>query len=153
MGKQRVERESESPADSGRRWAEERADRLSEIPAVDWPDLWETRMDGPLELPEEVTAVDAPVYRQAAHHAAVERWLELVEEQRQAESFEEEEADAETAAVKLLEALSHDLPEEWTVDRDGPRVYLQDRYGIENTVHSLEDAWRVLSEWDERLSR
>jgi hypothetical protein len=73
---------SESPTDAGRRWAEERADSLvGTIAAVSWPDTWPVAWDEELDLPAEVEEGDTPAYRAAAHHAAAERWLELLEEQ------------------------------------------------------------------------
>lgn len=140
-----------SPTDAGRRWAEERADILSgDVPAIDWPDTWEYRSDHDLELPEEADANDAQAYRDAAHHAACERWAELLAEHRGEESVNEEETDAEAEAVKLVEKIRDDLPEGLEAAHDGPRVYLLDSDGFEMTVTSLEDTWRVVSEWEQR---
>jgi hypothetical protein len=143
----------ESPVAAGRRWAEARVESLEGlIPAVDWPEVWPSAWDEPLDLPEEVGDADAPAYRVAAHHAAAERWIELLDEREVSEALREEEADEEAAAVRLLTLLEADLPRGLTAWRDGPLVVLRDAWGNEATVRSLRDAWRAVSEFDERLT-
>jgi hypothetical protein len=147
------DRSSKTPTEAGRRWAEERAESLADnIPAVDWPDLWPRAWDGKLELPDEVAERDALAYRAAAHHAAAERWVELLTDRRETEDAPEEEADAEAEAIRLVSLIRGDLPAGMTAGHDGPRAYLRDDRGMEMTIHSLEDAWRVISEYDERYT-
>jgi hypothetical protein len=120
---------------------------------ADWPDIWPWDWDEELDLPREVEQRDAPSYRAAAHHAAVERWTELLFEHRSAEPDMADEADAESEAVRLVELLRRDLPAGMTAGRDGPRAYLRDRNGREWTIGSVQDAWRVVAEYDERHTR
>jgi hypothetical protein len=144
---------NESPMDAGRRWAEWRAESLDgDIPALDWPDEWPSAWNEALELPEEVGERDAPAYRIAAHHAAAERWAELLKEHRDSEAVAEEEADAEAQAVRLVSLLREDLPAGLTVWRDGHDVYLRAPHGEETPIHSLRDAWRVVAEYDEHYT-
>jgi hypothetical protein len=147
--------ERESPADAGRRWAEEKCARLvGSIAARDWPEVWSRAFDAVLEVPEEVSETEASSYREAAHHAASERWLELLLAQRDVEAADEVEIDDELLAEKVLAKVRGSMPAELTVARDATGVFVSDdRRDLEVPVSSLEDAWRVVSEWDERYTR
>jgi hypothetical protein len=71
----------------GRAWAEEKADALrSRVPVAEWPDFWDDAEHGPLPL--ELTLTERREMQVAANRAARERWLELIQDQRSAESFE-----------------------------------------------------------------
>jgi hypothetical protein len=71
----------------GRAWAEEKANALrSRVPVAEWPDFWDDAEHGPLPL--ELTLTERGQMRVAANRAARERWLELIQDQRSAESFE-----------------------------------------------------------------
>lgn len=131
----------------GHAWAAEKADEYRDrVPAAEWPDFWDDRDDGP--LPRELDAAERERMRRIANRAARERWLELVADQRAAESTEEDEDEA--AAAALESELRASLPEGVTAGRDGSRVYLSEtERGMERTVASIEDAWRVVEEWSE----
>lgn len=138
---------------AGRSWAELKAEALRGVVlAQDWPDMWNDADSGPLPFKiEEAEAKDWSGLRAIANHVAHERWRELVSEQRALESADETEADLEPPAIRLEETLSADLPPGLEVSRDGPRVYLRDTStGMERTVTSLEHAWRVVSDWQEK---
>lgn len=145
---------SESPADVGRRWAEDKVARLlGGIAARDWPEEWSYRFDEDLELPEEVGESHAMAYRQAAHHAASARWLELLLQQRMLEAADEAEVDDELVAEKVLESVRDSVPRGLRVDRDATGVFISDDRGLEVPVSSLTEAWRVVADWDERYTR
>ena len=134
----------------GRRWAEDKADILEgNIPAFEWPDVWRAEWDG--ELPEINGDVPEParrVLRDEAHHAARDRWLELVIDRRRLEDVSDEEHDEEARAVQLVQALRDDLPQGLRVDHDGPRVFVADiATGTEMTIESLSHAWKVVEGW------
>lgn len=144
----------ESPAAVGRRWAEEKAERLRGIiPAIDWPEEWSRAFDGTFSLPEDVSEVDGTAYRETAHYAAAKRWLELVEQQSDLESLVAEEAEDAVVAVQLLQSVLSQLPRALKAEREGPRVFIQDEDGAEVDVTTLTQAWRVVADWDERLTR
>lgn len=137
---------------SGEAWAEGKADILrGDIPAVEWPDVWRREWTGDLSLLTQGLDERARLaLYDEAHHAAVERWGELVLDQRDLEDVVDEELADEASAIKLVETLRGDLPDGLFVDHDGPRVFLQDKLtGEELTVVSLKDAWRVVDEWKE----
>jgi hypothetical protein len=145
---------SDSPADAGRGWAEEKADRLrGVIAARDWPGTWERGFDGRLPLPEEVTDVDSRGYRESAHHAAATRWLELVVEQRDVEAADEADVDSEREAERMLAFVRSALPRALRAERDGPGVFVSDDRGEEIPVTSLAEAFRVVSDYDDRYTR
>lgn len=138
---------------AGRSWAETKADMLrGNIPALDWPDLWQEGWAGALPFDESSTAPrDRAALAAAANVAAARRWGELVEQCRESEDVPDEETDEEADAVQLYEAVRAGLPRGLIAGRDGPRVYLEDTlHGTEHTVGSLEDAWRVIEDWRER---
>ncbi len=136
---------------AGRAWAEDKAATLRDaIPAVDWPDLWDDADNGRLSLGDQVTEEEQASLSPVAAHAAHERWRELVVEQRELESAEENQLDLEAEASRLEAQLSGDLPQGITVGRDGSRVYLENlETGSQRTVANLEQAFTVLSEWRE----
>ena len=71
----------------GHAWAEAKADMLrSRVPVAEWPDFWDDAEHGP--LPVELTLTERRDMLFAANRAARERWLELLQDQRSAESFE-----------------------------------------------------------------
>lgn len=139
-------------ASAGRLWAERKAEALAEIiPAVDWPDLWDDKERGALPFgPDEVDATERAALEVEALHAAHERWPTLVTAQRSLEADHEQEPGLELDAIRLERALQNDLPHGIAVGRDGPRVYLEDsQSGMQRTVTSLAQAWRVVDEWEE----
>jgi hypothetical protein len=139
----------------GRRWAEDKADVLEgSIPAVEWPDVWRVEWDGELSEPRrELAAEESRVLRDEAHHAARDRWLEIVIDRRRLEDVEDEDHDEEARAFRLVRALRDDLPEGLRVDHDGPRVFVADiTTGNEMTIESLSHAWKVVEGWKERLA-
>jgi hypothetical protein len=145
---------SDSPAESGRAWAEDKADRLrGVIAARDWPDAWERGFDGRLRLPEEVSESEAHAYRESAHHAAAARWLELCVEQRDAEAADEADVDSEREAERMLAFVRSALPQALSAERDGAGVFVSDGRGEEITVTSLAEAFRVVSDYDDRYTR
>lgn len=138
---------------AGRLWAEHKADLLrGNIPALDWPDLWQEKWAGSPAFDEAgVAPADRAALLAAAHVAASRRWGELVELCRESEDVPDEETDEEAGAVQLYEAVRTELPRGLVAGRDGPRVYLEDTlHGTEHTITSLENAWRVIEEWRER---
>lgn len=139
---------------AGHSWAERKADTLlGEIPAHDWPDVWEDAWNPKLPFREsEVVAGDVKGLVAIASHAAAERWRELLREHRGEEDVEDEELDTEAEAERLLQAIRRDLPEGLHADREGERVMLLDRDGFERTVKTLEQAWRIVAEYEERRS-
>ncbi len=148
-----MKRESYVRAEAaGRAWAEQKADMLrGNIPAFDWPDLWQERWAGALPFDDSLPSRDRTALLAAANVAAARRWGELVEQNRDSEDVPDEENDEEADAVQLYEAVRAGLPRGLLAGRDGPRVYLEDTlHGTEHTVSSLEDAWRVIEEWRER---
>ncbi len=137
----------------GRTWAEAKADVLrGNIPAGNWPDLWQDKWAGQLPFDEAgLQQRERSALLAAANVAAAKRWAELVEQSRETEDLPEEENDEEADAIQLYEAVRAGLPRGLLAGRDGPRVYLEDTlHGTEHTVTSLEDAWRVVEEWRER---
>lgn len=91
----------------GRVWADEKADAIRDrVPAGQWPDFWVDAEHGP--LPIDLTLTERHEMRHAANRAARERWVELVAEQRSAESIEDEGA--------LVEGARQEL-EGWEVER------------------------------------
>src|SRR5690606_16273492 len=134
----------------GRRWAEEKADVLEEaIPAAEWPDVWRAAWDGDLaDLATDLSDAEGRALRDEAHHAARDRWLEIVIDRRRFEDVAGEERDEEARALSLVRALRDDLPQGLRVDHDGPRVFVADTTtGQERTVDSLSHAWKVVEEW------
>jgi hypothetical protein len=132
----------------GRSWAEQKAETLRELPAVDWPDIWEPRPGTELPFAKELSAAERESLLRVAHHEAAERWAELVTAEREIEDAADEEHDQEAEAIQLFEGLRDDLPAGLEARRDGPRVYLEDlATGRETTVTSLEHAWKVVAEW------
>lgn len=139
-------------AEIGRAWAEAKADSLEEMPAMEWPDVWDPVWAGPLPPPEaNASKEEREALLAVANHYASEHWAELLTERRNIEDVEDEEHDDEARALHLLEAIERDLPQWLSAGRDGPRVYVQDtRTGMEMTVRSLEHAWRVVADWEEQ---
>lgn len=69
----------------GRAWAEEKANALRlRVPVAQWPDFWDDAEHGPLPL--ELTLSERREMQVTANRAARERWLELLADQRSAES-------------------------------------------------------------------
>lgn len=69
----------------GRAWAEEKANELRRrVSVAEWPDFWDDAEQGPLPL--ELTLSERREMRAIANRAARERWLELLADQRAAES-------------------------------------------------------------------
>ncbi len=139
-------------ATAGRLWAERKAETLRDgIPAADWPDLWDDAEQGSLPFSSsELAGTRGAALETEALHAAHERWRELVVEQRNLEADQEQEPLLELDAVRLETALQNDLPHGISVGREGSRVYLEEtRRGMQRSVTSLEQAWRVVDEWEE----
>jgi hypothetical protein len=134
----------------GRAWADELAERYrDETPAADWPDFWDDADDGP--LPTNLRPEQRAAMKRVAHRAAHERWIELVADQRAAESIDEDTLEREAAAAQLEATLRRAVPSAIGVGRDGSRAFLLlGKSGVERTVSSLEDAWRVVEEWSEQ---
>lgn len=71
----------------GRAWAEEKANSLrAQVSVAQWPDFWDDAEHGPLPL--ELTLTERREMQAAANRAARERWLELLQDQRSAESLD-----------------------------------------------------------------
>ena len=108
-----------------------------------------------MTLPGDLAAAGPstlPVLEAVARHEAAARWAELLGEHRADESAEEEELELETDAVRLFNALRQALPEGLSVVRRGEGVFLVDDGGMERTIVSLEQAFRVIEEWKESRS-
>jgi hypothetical protein len=140
---------------AGRSWAETKAEALDgTIPAVHWPTDWDRRSMRALPFkPGEVLEQDLPDLAQRALSAAAERWAGLVVQRRLDEPSFEQELSEEARANQLLEAIEPNLPWEIVADRDGAEVTLTDPFGQQWSVLSVEQAWRVLSEWREHCIR
>jgi hypothetical protein len=139
---------------AGHAWAEQKAEKLADvIPASDWPETWDARFAG--ELPfsrDELSDRERYCLAAIAHHAAAERWRELVIQFRDQDDFEEYELEQEAQALHLLETVRDTLPDGLTIDHDGPRVFLVDSEGGERTVSSLREAWLAMDEFEQRRS-
>ena len=135
----------EQAQEQGRKWASDKAEALDgNIAAIDWPDAWRREWDGRLE-PSGADEQHERFLADEAHHAAVERWCELVDERRRSEDVEDEETTEEAQALRLMAVLQRDLPPGLIIGHDGPRIFLQDeRTGEEFTVSSLQQAWTVV---------
>jgi len=141
---------------AGYAWAEGKVDRLDgEISAVDWPDVWQSAWDG--RLPAELIVEDASQRRalfEEAHHAARDRWLELVLDRRDRAPVEVQDHDHEARARALVETLRGDLPPALVAAHDGARAFLQDvETGEEWTIASLGHAWRLVRGWSQLRRR
>lgn len=135
----------------GKAWASDKADELrGAIDPEDWPDFWSEADAGP--LPEDLTLAEQRELFQRATSAARERWIELVADERQGDTLEENRDESEARAVDLETQLRECLPPDVAVGRDGSRVFLvlSDPACAERTVSSLSNAWRVVHDWEEQ---
>ena len=139
---------------TGHSWAESKAETLEgAISAIHWPSDWDRSWMHALPFKRgEVLTRDLHDLTELAIDAAAEHWARLVAERRTEEFEAELTFDEEARANRLLETLSPALPWQIVADRDGPEVYLTDRWGQEWPVLSEEQAWRALSEWREHCS-
>jgi hypothetical protein len=84
----------------GRVWAEMKASDIRDrVPADQWPDFWDDAEHG--ALPTDLTPTERLDMQRAANRAARERWIELVAEQRSAESAEDDAPSIEAARQEL----------------------------------------------------
>jgi len=138
---------------AGRRWAEEKAAHLEGTSPRDWPDTWDPAWSAELHLERhtpKLAAGELAALVARATDAARERWMEIVEAERDIEETSQT-SDAETRAVALYEALRDHVPAGLSVGREGTRVFIQDAADTEETtVTSYADAARAVSDWQER---
>jgi hypothetical protein len=138
---------------AGHRAAERKAEALDGvIRAVDWPAVWQAEWGGSLPFDEALDLRATETLLAVMNHAAAERWQEILEEHRIAESSDEEEVDLEVEAVRLFERVRDTLPRGLTAVRSGERVYLIDEGGMERTISSTEQAFNVVDEWKQTRS-
>jgi len=139
-------------------WADQKAAVLETGMLPDqWPDVWDPLWISDTEAAHWASSIgaetsslsDFEAFKLTAHHAAGERWAELVDRAREAADEKDAELEAEEAATALVGALRRDLPPGLIVSADGPRVYLLDDSGMERTVTSVAHAWRVVADWKE----